>query len=65
MTTTLQKERLFEIAKYTQAPTKTRRGFSADWHKTMVKQLIALDLVTVKFGSVVLTEKGRGEIDAT
>lgn len=62
MTTTLQKERLFEIAKYTQAPTKTRRGFSADSHKAMVKQLIALDLVTVKFGSVVLTEKGFGEI---
>ena len=43
MTTTLQKERLFEIAKYTQTPTRTRKGFSADWHKRMVKQLIALD----------------------
>ena len=62
MTTTLQKERLFEIAKYTQAPTRTRKGFNADWHKAMVKQLIALDLVTVKFGSVVLTEKGWQEI---
>lgn len=62
MTTTLQKERLFEIAKYTQVPTKTRKGFSADWNKTIVKQLIALDLVTVKFGSVVLTEKGWQEI---
>ena len=62
MTTTLQKERLFEIAKYTQTPTKTRRGFNADWHKAMVKQLIALDLVTVKFGSVVLTDKGWQEI---
>ena len=63
MTTTLQKELLFEIAKYTQAPTNTRKGFSADWNKTLVKQLIALDLVTVKFGSVVLTEKGWAEID--
>lgn len=64
MTTTLQKERLFEIAKYTQTPTRTRKGFNADWHKAMVKQLIALDLVTVKFGSVVLTDKGWSEIDA-
>ena len=63
MTTTLQRERLFEIAKYTQTPTQNRYGYQVEWARNVVKELIELDLVTVKFGSVVLTEKGRREIE--
>ena len=62
MTTTIQRERLFEIAKYTQAPTRNRTGYQVEWARNTIKELIELDLVTVKFGSVVLTEKGKREI---
>lgn len=63
MLTTLQKERLFEIAKWTQTPSKKRTGFRVEWSPGPVRELIELGMVTVKFGSVVLTEKGRREIE--
>ena len=63
VTTTLQKERLFEIAKYTQRPTRTRHGYSKDWSPVTVRQLSELGMVEIKHGSVVITDKGWLEIE--